>query len=149
MSNNPYQSPIQQKGQPRNPQGQAEGLVNGPAVALIIVAAISAVLLAISFVINLFLLLSGAVAVVQNDLMDGTTVLTVRCGIAALVFVTNAITIYGAIQMKNLRNYSMAKTAAVLSVIPCLSPCYFLGIPFGIWALVTLNNPDVRRRFQD
>lgn len=55
----------------------------------------------------------------------------------------------GEIQMKNLRKRSMSMTACVLGSIPCISPCCVLGIPFGIWGLVVLNDPQVRRAFSD
>jgi hypothetical protein len=47
-----------------------------------------------------------------------------------------------------LRGYGLAWTAAVASVIPCCSPCYVLGIPFGIWAIILLQKPEVRSRFR-
>lgn len=56
--------------------------------------------------------------------------------------------LYGSIQMLKLRNYGMAMTAAIISVIPCVGPCCCLGIPFGIWALVVMNQPDVKLAFR-
>ena len=32
--------------------------------------------------------------------------------------------------------------------IPCCGPCLVLGIPFGIWALVLLNDSRIRPHFQ-
>jgi hypothetical protein len=34
-----------------------------------------------------------------------------------------------------------------MALIPCLGPCYILGIPAGIWALVVLARPEVREAF--
>jgi hypothetical protein len=55
----------------------------------------------------------------------------------------------GAISMIRLKNYRSAYTAAILSVIPICSPCFLLGIPFGIWAIVVLNRPEVKQRFMN
>lgn len=45
--------------------------------------------------------------------------------------------------------YNIAMAGAIISVIPCLgSPCCILGIPFGIWALVVLNDPAVKAGFR-
>ncbi len=57
--------------------------------------------------------------------------------------------IFGAICMIRLRGFRQAQVAAILAIIPICSPCYIMGIPFGIWALVQLNSPAVRGRFTD
>jgi hypothetical protein len=51
---------------------------------------------------------------------------------AALIFV-------GATKMQSLKNYEFAFVAAVLAMIPCLTPCCIIGLPFGIWALVVMS----------
>ena len=57
--------------------------------------------------------------------------------------------IFAAWQMQSLGSYGIAMTGAILSVIPCLgSPCCILGIPFGIWALVVLNDDAVKAAFR-
>jgi hypothetical protein len=53
----------------------------------------------------------------------------------------------GAVSMIRLKSYRSAYTAAILSIIPVCSPCFLLGIPFGIWAIVVLNRPEVKKRF--
>ena len=54
---------------------------------------------------------------------------------------------FGSIGMIRLKGYSGAMIAAILAVIPISSPGMVLGIPFGIWALIVLLRPDVKRRF--
>lgn len=66
---------------------------------------------------------------------------------AFLLPVLHAAVLAGSISMLRMKSYGAAMTAAVLSVIPCCSPCLLLGIPFGIWALVVLNSADVKRAF--
>jgi hypothetical protein len=59
------------------------------------------------------------------------------------------IMLVGAIKMIKLRSRGLAMTAAILAIIPCLeSCCCVLGIPFGIWALVVLNKPEVKDAFR-
>ena len=53
----------------------------------------------------------------------------------------------GAIKMLRLESQGWAKTAAVLAMIPCISPCCVLGLPFGIWAFVALDDPLVKSAF--
>lgn len=70
--------------------------------------------------------------------------------IAALVgWVTVTLGIvWGSVAMLQLHGYRNAMAAAVLALIPICSPCFVLGIPFGIWAIVLLLRADVRARFQ-
>jgi hypothetical protein len=49
--------------------------------------------------------------------------------------------------MQKLSNHGLAMAAAIVAMIPCFSPCCLLGLPFGIWALVMLNKPEVRSQF--
>ncbi|MCA9268539.1 MAG: hypothetical protein KDA41_08710 [Planctomycetales bacterium] len=51
--------------------------------------------------------------------------------------------------LKDQPNFGFAKTAAMLSVVPCCGPCYVVGLPFGIWALVVMHQPEVRSAFRD
>ena len=50
-------------------------------------------------------------------------------------------------RMGKLRNYPSAMAGSVLAIIPCISPCCVVGIPFGIWALVVLMKPGVKAAF--
>ncbi len=52
----------------------------------------------------------------------------------------------GALRMLALRNYQLAFTAAILAMLPCYICCVF-GLPFGIWAVVILNRPEVKSQF--
>jgi hypothetical protein len=69
--------------------------------------------------------------------------------VALVVWVAlTAAIIWGSIAMLRLRGYRDSMVAAVLAVIPVCSPCFVLGIPFGIWAIILLMRTDVRARFQ-
>ena len=59
-----------------------------------------------------------------------------------------AVVILGAMKMKNLEHHTLAMASAILAVIPCTSPCCLLGIPFGIWALIVLNDSSVKAAFR-
>lgn len=49
-----------------------------------------------------------------------------------------------------LKGYKMVMTGAIISLIPCLSPCYgILGLPFGIWAVVALSKPEYKDLFNN
>jgi hypothetical protein len=83
--------------------------------------------------------------VAEDIMMGGFGIMLCIVGI-----LIDAVIILGANKMRNLDSYGFAVAASILSVIPCLSsPCFVLGMPFGIWALVVLMNEDVRNAFSD
>ncbi|MCA9062262.1 MAG: hypothetical protein KDA96_04365 [Planctomycetaceae bacterium] len=59
----------------------------------------------------------------------------------------DTLALVGAINLHKLKSYGMAMTGAIVCCIPCCGPCVILAIPFGIWALVLLNNPEIKRQF--
>ena len=68
--------------------------------------------------------------------------------LAIIGLVVGALILFGAIKMKNLESYGLAMTASIIAMIPCVSPCCLLGLPLGIWAVVVLNNPEVKSAFR-
>lgn len=68
---------------------------------------------------------------------------------AMLVYAAMPLPImYGAVAMMRRSSYFFAWVAAVLACIPFFSPCYVLAIPFGIWGIIVLCDPQVRRGFK-
>lgn len=147
---NPYQSP-EQSGVAPTPFGSdqlyAMSKVSGPATAIIVTMAVCMVLQVFGLLINLTRFGVGAAGRHghQEQMMIGGGV-----GVAASILglCVGGLIIYGATKMKNLESYSLAMAASILVMLPCLSPCCLLGIPFGIWALVVLNDPQVRSAFR-
>jgi len=62
--------------------------------------------------------------------------------------VEREIILVGAYRMMKLRSYGLAVAASIIAMIPCVSPCCCLGLPFGIWALVVLSRPAVKSAFR-
>jgi hypothetical protein len=52
------------------------------------------------------------------------------------------------VKMLQRRAYGLVMTGVILGMIPCLSGCCCIGLPFGIWALIVLSNPEVRNSFR-
>ena len=59
----------------------------------------------------------------------------------------SVLVLVGALRMQELRNYSFVFVASILAMVPCVTPCCVLGLPFGIWALVVLNRLEVKSQF--
>ncbi len=74
---------------------------------------------------------------------------TFHCFLSAqLTLILCAVVVLaGAVRMKQLKSFRFSTTAAAFAVIPVLSPGLVLGIPFGIWALIVINDKEVNRYF--
>lgn len=53
----------------------------------------------------------------------------------------------GSFSMIRQGSYMWAVAVCILAVIPMLGPCYFLGVPIGLWGIVVLRRPAVRESF--
>jgi hypothetical protein len=51
----------------------------------------------------------------------------------------------GGARMLQARSLTTARLAAIVTMIPCTSPACILGLPVGLWALVALSSPEVKR----
>jgi hypothetical protein len=125
--------------------------VKGPAIALIV----TAVLYALSCVWGIVraLILHPDLSKFQQFNLDPQVQKLVQVlsgpvgAIGSLLGLGFAVFIlFGAIRMMALRNHQMAFAASIVAMLPC-SCCCILGLPFGIWALVVLNKPDVKSQF--
>jgi hypothetical protein len=66
-----------------------------------------------------------------------------------LVFLAaNVVIFLGAARMRNLQNYGMSLTAAIVAVVPLSLCCCWFFMPLGIWCLVVLNDPYVKAVFR-
>jgi hypothetical protein len=138
----------------RGPGGgsdRARQMVSGPATALLVTAIIGIALQAIGLIMRLagigFLAAQQQGAGVEQAqwiaYMQGTGAMV--SGIIGLAI--GILVAIGATKMKNLESYSLAMTASILAMIPCVSPCCLLGLPFGIWAVVVLGKSEVKSAF--
>jgi hypothetical protein len=138
--------------------GDAASKVQAPALALIIITAISLVL-------NLGLFFA-APAVANSVLQFFQSRVELPPGQQApqvtrtivdyftdlmLGIIGGGFVIFGAIQMKNLQMWGVSLAACIVAMIPYLysGPCCCLfGMPVGIWGLVVLLNQDVKAAFR-
>jgi hypothetical protein len=146
--------------------GFAASKVSGPAIGLIVVGVIN-VLLSLYGVVSNTMAMTGDSAAQFEAQLDAQemqqleqqgfdpqmmTKMFQAGGAIGLVLnviaiVVAAVIIMGGLKMKNLQSRGMAMTASILAMIPCLSACCLLGLPIGIWSIVTLNDPNVRSAF--
>jgi phage FluMu protein Com len=146
----PYAAPNQQNILPHF-------LTNGPGLALIILGLLGLVISCIGLtrvlIFNEMADLAQFEADVEKISQFNFTVEPEMFRTATIIsngfsILLNLILIYGGIQMRALRGFGWAMAASIIAVIPCFSPCCFIGVPIGIWALITLSNPLVKMGFQ-
>ena len=113
-----------------------------PAVALLVLSSMFVLLMVLSLPRQIL-----RIRAIDTSTPEGSGELIGSIVPLALVPLLNVAIALGAISMIRLKNYRNAYTAALLSLIPLCSPCLVLGIPFGIWAILILNRPEVKQRF--
>ncbi|MEO9591282.1 hypothetical protein [Rhodopirellula bahusiensis] len=113
--------------------------VSRPATALLIMSSIHAVLVTIHLV--------SAGFVYYQQLGSGISL--IATGTAAAQLVSMIVISIGAAKLGFLESYRMARIGSILACIPLLTPFVWLGIPFGIWALRLLRDPEIRKAFPD
>jgi hypothetical protein len=67
------------------------------------------------------------------------------CVVAGLIAL---VTVIGGVKMRGLTGSGLTKTGAILSMVPCISGCCILGLPIGIWVLITLGKPEVKAGYR-
>lgn len=128
------------------------GQVKVPAIGLIIVGSINAFA-------GIFLLVSGLIRFFDKTAEQIPTDQAGRFGyyvstgfgygIGFFSLILAPVIVYGAVKMLNGEKLGLAKTAAILAILPLSSCCFVFGVPLGIWALIVLKKPEVKAVFEN
>ena len=135
-------------------------MVKGPAIALKVTAILNIILGAWSLVRMLIFPLKmqqfdSALQQLNNPQLEQMFQKWMHLAYGPLGAVNSLFTLalsvlilIGAGRMQSLRSYEFALTAAILAMLPCLTPCCCIGLPFGIWAVVVLSKAAVKSQFR-
>lgn len=141
-----------------NPQIALDRL-KGPAIGLLVCSGIAICFLIYGIISNLLNPLAVEEAMAQmKDAMEQSGVdfdpeliaglMRYQLVLNFLNLVVHTLIIVGAAAMLRAKNYGLAMTACVLSVIPCFGcNCCFINVGIAIWGLITLFDEDVKRVF--
>lgn len=151
---NPYQSPGDFG--PAQPAGSyyadasayAAQRVAGPAIALMVTAGISILLALVGMVGAIVMLAAGQGGRGMQGPFPWAMDPAVSLGQSLFGLGMAVLILFGAMKMKALQNYSLSMAVSIIAMIPCISPCCLLGLPFGIWALVVLTDQTVKAAFR-
>jgi hypothetical protein len=130
--------------------------LKAPAICMISVSGLSILAYIIDTILKLPALLSLGAGNVNPDQFRGRvpteaqtdTMFAVVLVLTLVFFAMSCFTLFGGIRMLQKRDFALVRNAAICACIPCISPCVVLGIPFGIWALVLLNNDRIVAQFK-
>ena len=146
----PLAAPLAASFSPVDSRSVAQSKVQGPAIAQMVVA-ILCLLLSLAG-LGMSLVGTGMSAMKSSGSPEldriiqmssgGVGVLSGILHIACSVFL-----LFAALKMKKLESYGVVMAGTIMAMLPCVSPCCILGLPFGIWSLVVLNQADVKGSF--
>ena len=117
--------------------------VSAPAIGLMVAGGLS---LAFTLFYIVIISIAGVAAIADEQTADALPGVGIMIGVAVIKLALDALTIYGAWQMRTLQNWGLSMTSAIVAMLPC-SICCILGLPIGIWAIVVLIDSDVKRAF--
>ncbi len=148
MSDNPYESPLSEN--PFEAPVAVSGVPRGnpllpPAIILLVLSSLFGVYLLGSLSYQLYRVLPHV-----DTSPPERTRRVIGTAFAAVGWVSvNAAIIVGSIAMIRLKGYRSALAGAICATIPVCTPCFVLGIPFGIWAIALLGKQEIRECFRD
>jgi hypothetical protein len=127
--------------------------LRGPATALILAGSLNGMIGLLALLGGL-MRLSGiggreSLPVEDAERIGYMTSTVVTYSMSLLSLLVAPVIVYGAVQMMKAKNYRAARIAAILVIIPFTSCCFLVGIPMGVWALVTLGKPEVKAAFSN
>lgn len=147
MPDNPYRAPEETPSVPEDAQARAalakiRASIGPPAVALILLAALALAVDILWGIAGAVIFMNGPTA--QEDLMFFLPLVT----FTGIWTIAHLVVLDGALKMRAGRSHARAKRAAILAMVPIISPLVWFGIPFGIWAMIVLRRDDVRSAFR-
>lgn len=166
MSSYPDDNYDSHEEQPSNERAirAAKGAVMIPAIGLILIGAIGLISMAYGLVQfpNIDKSFDESIKQIENDpkmpaaqkketidMLNQARDLTKAVGIPCNVVngLISLLILVAGVKLMNLGSPLLVKFGAVLSFIPFLGGCCFLGLLFGIWALVVMSKPEVKAGF--
>ncbi|MEW4565112.1 hypothetical protein AB1K70_21485 [Bremerella sp. JC770] len=145
---NPYSSPVGSSAYMNRPvsRDEARSKLMGPAIGVLLCNGLGLILLLIWAAATIVEIQSG------GDIND--TAEMVGAGIAIFImfglpFLTSLICVAAMIRAFYVRNYALVMTGFILSLTPFGGACgCFIGLFFGIWGIVMMNDDSVKAAFR-
>jgi len=124
----------------------AKNRAQPPGVCLLILSIISLPLILYALANGVYHYITGIPIVTDSQSSDASDLsgfLLFSIFIYALILAAHVLMIRGSWAMISGNRHGLALSAAIVSLIPCLSPFFIFGIPFGLWALLVLTTRSI------
>jgi hypothetical protein len=123
----------------------AQERVQWPGIGLLVVGIFSSILSLIAWS-------SSVVVATRTDETAATEATSMASTVANAMFpiivALSLAILFGALKMLRLRSHRWAIVASVVALLPLpAGPFWILSLPIGVWSLVVLNRPVVKRGF--
>jgi hypothetical protein len=133
---------------------RAAEVVQGPAIALLVTGILNLSLAVIDLIARIYMLSNFAPGQAPPNLppflqevFNNRSAIAFGIATDAVGIILAILIMVGSMKMRRLESYGLSMTASIVSMLPCITACCCLGIPFGIWSLIVLNRPEVRSCF--
>lgn len=129
--------------------------VNGPGLALMITGILMVVGQLIGLIFQAITAIPSAISLVNAGAgADAWISFVTSQGIGVISslvgFFVGFIVAFGGSRLRALRSPGMVYAGAALAIIPCCSGyCCCIGLPVGIWAIMTMQDEKVKAAFTD
>lgn len=128
-----------------------EEKVNLPGIALIVLGVLALLYGLLSGVgqligafAELMMVIDGTQSIVLFAMGTGWKIV-----MSLITLGSSLLIIFGGVKLRSLSGAGVVYAASVVALLPCCAgPCCCLGLPIGIWAIVTMQDEDVKAAFQ-
>jgi hypothetical protein len=130
----------------------AESKVKPAAITLMVFTVIGMLLQVVSFFMNVLGTGMGVANTANRGGDGGDAAAQLMSGAMGMVvnvvgLLAGGFCIFGLLKMMKLQSRGMALTAVILTMVPCLGSCWCVNLWVGIWALIVLNDDNVKASF--
>ncbi len=130
----------------------AAAKVKIPAIIMLVCTCIGMLLQIVSFFVNVLGTGAGIANGGARGGNNGDAVAQLMSGAIGIVgnvigLLAGGFAIYGFLKMMKLQSRGLAYAAIIMSMIPCTGSCCYLNLWLGIWALIVMNDENVKGSF--
>ncbi len=148
---NPYQTQPAYQGFAN--QDEVRSRIYPAGVALIVVGLVGMSLMFLYLVASVIMLAAGQMQIPARNNGAPSVAYWIGFSVPFLFYLfnifSNGLIAYAGYNMVKFKSYTFAMVGSIAAVIPMLSACCLLGIPFGIWGIVVLTGSGAKDVFQD
>jgi len=134
----------------------AQEKANGPGIALLVVGILGLIGNLLGAILQLVGSMGSIISAISNGYgMEfwGPFIGSTGWSIAMTVvgFFVSFIVLFAGLRMRSLRSPGLVYAGSIMAALPCCVglPCCCLGLPVGVWAIMTMQDEQVKAAFAE